>query len=94
MWDVAAKTSNASSIYVLRVVDTYGTNDEQKVGGFMSATFYVYGGSSSSSGTSSSAVTTSLASIASSDFTTSTGVYLLHSLGVQLPQILMLGCSI
>ncbi|KAI0485595.1 hypothetical protein F4859DRAFT_388685 [Xylaria cf. heliscus] len=40
-WDVTAASTNSSEIYVLRAVNGTGTPDQQAVGGFLSAAFYI-----------------------------------------------------
>ncbi|KAI3327862.1 hypothetical protein HD806DRAFT_337793 [Xylariaceae sp. AK1471] len=40
-WDVTTDSTNSSEIYVFRVVNGSGTANEQAVGGFLSASFYI-----------------------------------------------------
>lgn len=48
-WEVSTTSTNASQVYMFRVVNTDGTYDELHNGGFLSATFDISGGSSLSS---------------------------------------------
>ena len=59
-WEVSTTSTNSSQVYLFRIVNDEGTTDDLLSGGFLSATFRIFGGPSSSASSASPSSTGSL----------------------------------